>query len=923
MIAQLSTPGSLYQALRDLGDRNTSYAEITTSTAPLPGGTERLEVLRFDYGQSEAAKQAATLDDSIPTEIMETIASTMATLHQDFDQQQVDGLLRMLWRNNEEYVRVSPPRRVARILYLYWKTKTGDGVHLDMEPLNKSEGREEYRLIFGIGNPPQKGFLLQILEVLNRLNIDVHRSYSLTVDDGINPYFLSTFYIRLIDERELSRESELFQQLKLELYNTQILLSRSQSYALFVQGGLSSGPEATLINAMIGFCHTNLAHNHPDTFDLEGIMRAFHNHPDISLQLVRLFQVRFDPELGERKEVYAQTLLQTRQLVEDYDTGRRFLDRFRRTIFRCALSFITHCLKTNFFIPEKHALAFRLDPVYLDDLGEQFTADLPADRPFRITFFFGRNGSGYHIGFSDIARGGWRTLITQGRDDYITSANTMFRENYVLAHTQHLKNKDIYEGGSKLVAVLNADPDDSRESLRHYLHKLQFGFINAFLDIYVTRQGRAADPRVVDYYGQEEAIELGPDENMHDEMVELIASQAVKRGYLLGKGIISSKRIGINHKEYGVTSIGVVRFAEVTMREQGLDMHSQPFSVKFTGGPNGDVAGNAMNLILSRCPAAQIRLIIDGSGAVYDPLGLNHAALRKILLQSDLDAYDPAALNPGGYILYRRERRSQGMRQLYKKVICDESGLREEWMSNDDFYRAFNSLVFSVDADLFIPAGGRPETIEAGNVAEFVNAEGAPSARVIVEGANSFITPAARSELQKRGVVIMRDASANKCGVISSSYEILANLMLSDAEFLQHKARYVADVITILNQLAEQEASLIIRRHREIGGTSSYTEISDLVSREINSNYTRFFDFFEANPQLCAQAEYRNAIMHSMPRMIRDEAGYRERIGRLPAKVKHAILASTLASAMVYSGDDSGVFAAIVEAQLKRFPRYA
>jgi len=28
-------------------------------------------------------------------------------------------------------------------------------------------------------------------------------------------------------------------------------------------------------------------------------------------------------------------------------------------------------------VPEKHALAFRLDPAYLDDLGPDFTADLP------------------------------------------------------------------------------------------------------------------------------------------------------------------------------------------------------------------------------------------------------------------------------------------------------------------------------------------------------------------------------------------------------------------------------------------------------------------------------------------------------------------------------------------------------------------
>ena len=922
MIAQLSTSGSLYRALRDLGEKNTCYAEITTSTAPLPGAGEQLEVLRFDYAQAEDRQHGVNGGNPLPAANADKIVQTMASLYPDFDQAAGAELLAKLWRNNEEYVRVSPSKRVARILYLYWKTKTNDGVYLDVEPLKRSEGREEYRLMFGIGSPPQKGFLLQILEVFNRLHIEVHRSYSLTFNDGRAPYFLSTFYIRLLDDTQLSKESELFRQLKLELYNTQILLARSHSYALFVQGGLSSGPDATLINAMIGFCHTNLAHNRPDTFDLEGIMRAFHNHPDISLQLVRLFQVRFDPELQQRTGLYEQTLQQTMKLVEDYDTGRRFLDKFRRTIFRCAVSFIRHCLKTNFFIPEKHALAFRMDPNYLDELGEQFTADLPADRPFRITYFFGRNGSGYHIGFSDIARGGWRTLITQGRDDYITSANTLFRENYVLAHTQHLKNKDIYEGGSKLVAILNADQDESGESLRQYLYKLQFGFIHAFLDIFVTREGKAADPRVIDYYGQEEAIELGPDENMHDEMVELIAMQAVKRGYLLGKGIISSKQIGINHKEYGVTSIGVVRFAEVTMQELGIDMHIQPFSVKFTGAPNGDVAGNAMNLMLTRCPKVQIKLVVDGSGALYDPLGLNHLALQKILLQADLDAYDPAALNPGGCILYRRHHRNEGMRQLYKKIVCGENGLQESWISNDDFYRAYNSLAFTVDADLFIPAGGRPETIEAGNVQNFINAEGKPSSRVIVEGANSFITPPARSELQKCGVVIMRDASANKCGVISSSYEILANLMLSDAEFLEHKAEYVADVIAILNRLAEQEAALILNRHREIAGASSYTEISDLVSREINRNYTRFFDFFEANPALCLKPDYENAILHAMPGMIRRESRYRKRIARLPIKVKHAILASTLASSMIYSGDDSSVFATIVEAQLKRFPRY-
>jgi glutamate dehydrogenase len=922
MIAQLDEPGSLYRALGGLRDKNISYAEITTSMAPLPGISQKLEALRFDYQRKEESEIAQGGGAVVPSDIVDSIAELMPRLYPAFDQNVLAGILEMLWHNNEEYVRVSPPERVARVIYLYWKTRSDDGVYLDVEPLPDSEGIEEYRLILGIGNPPHKGFLLQIIEVLNRLGVEVMRMYCLTVSDGIYPYLLSTFYVRLANGQQLEKTSSLYKQLQRELYNIQILHIESHSYEVFVKGGLSGGTDASLIDAMIGFCHTNLAHNRPDTFDLEGIMRAFHNHPDISLKLVSLFHVRFDPDIIERDGFYAETLEQTMRAVEEYDTGRRFLDGFRRTIFRCAISFIRHCLKTNFFVAEKHALAFRLNPAYLEDLSEDFTADLPQDRPFRITFFVGRNGSGYHIGFSDIARGGWRTLITQGRDDYITSANTMFRENYVLAHTQHLKNKDIYEGGSKLVAILNANPGEGAELVRQHLYKLQFGFINAFLDLYVTKEGRAADPRVVDYYGQDEPIELGPDENMHDEMVELIAAQAVKRGYVLGKGVISSKKIGINHKEYGVTSIGVVRFAEVTMKALGIDMHTQPFSVKFTGGPNGDVAGNAMKLLLERCPRVQIKLIVDGSGALYDPSGLDRDALAKIVLKADVDAYDTAALNPGGYLLYRRETRSEGMRKLFRKVLQAEGGEEEIWMSNDDFYRSYNSLLFQVAADLFIPAGGRPETIDVGNFQRFFDEAGNPSARAIVEGANSFITPDARSELQKRGVVIMRDASANKCGVISSSYEILANLMLSDQEFLENKAEYVADVVSILNQLAEQEADLILRRHREAGDTISYTEISNLVSREINTNYARFFEFFESNPALCVQPHYENAILHSMPRMIRSDSTYKQRIKNIPVKIKHAIIANTLASSMVYSGDDTAVFSSIVEAQLKRFPNY-
>lgn len=387
-------------------------------------------------------------------------------------------------------------------------------------------------------------------------------------------------------------------------------------------------------------------------------------------------------------------------------------DEIRKTIYQTCLLFISHTLKTNFYVPRKHALSFRLDPAYLHRLPPDFTADLPRVLPFRITFFFGRYGLGYHIGFSDIARGGWRTILCKKRDEYTTNINSLFREVFVLAHTQHLKNKDIYEGGSKMTVVLNAVDLEGAEDITQRLYKLQYGFINAFFDIFVTEKGQATAPQVVDYYGEEEPIELGPDENMHDEMIELIAHQALRRGYILGIGVMSSKRVGINHKEYGVTSRGIVKYAEIALKEIGIAMDGDPFTVKFTGGPNGDVAGNSMNLLLQGCPRVKINCIVDGTAGLFDPDGADREELQRLLLREDLSSFAPEALHPGGFILYRHLRRQSGLRELYRKVIRHKEDLEEQWLTNDEFHRELDQLIFSVPADLFLPCGGRPETID-------------------------------------------------------------------------------------------------------------------------------------------------------------------------------------------------------------------
>ena len=918
ILACLARPDSLNQTLTTLHEKEISYAHIAHSFVAVPGTAQPLEVQRFEFDRKSHEAIASAGEVAIPQRIRREVAAALRRYYPEFDLAQLDKLLRLLWLNNESYVRISPPKRVAQILWLYHQGNQHGGVFLDAEQTEWEDEQHESRILFAVGNPPQKDFLKQTMEVFTRLGLRVRRAYCLTISNGVHPYFLATFYVRTAEGSLLEKDSELFRTLQKELYGTQILGTETPSYKELVGGGLLSGENAALVNAFIAFCHTNLAHNNQHRYDLEGVTRAFLSHPDMTLRLVELFRLRFDPDLKERATHFEAACREARQVVGEYNTGRRSLDAFRRTIFDCTLAMIRHTLKTNLFVLEKHALAFRLDPAYLEELPGDFTADLPNERPFRVTFFFGRHGCGYHIGFSDIARGGWRTIVTRSRDEFVTSANVLFREVYVLAHTQHLKNKDIYEGGSKMAVVLRAGCEEDQEQLTRRLYKLQYGFISAFLDLFVTRDGMALNPRVVDYYGQDEAIELGPDENMHNSMVELIAKLSVKRGYLLGSGIMSSKQVGINHREYGVTSTGVVKFAEIVMQELGVDMYRDPFSLKLTGGPGGDVAGNALRLLLERCPQLQVRMIVDGSGALHDPLGASHEELRRIVLQGDIETFHPEQLKVGGSIIYRNRQSTEGLRQLFLRVTMGKQGLVEEWLSADEFYRDYNRLVFEVEADLFIPAGGRPETIHDDNWQQFLNNGGQPSARVIVEGANSFLTPRARRELQQRGAVIMRDASANKCGVISSSYEIIANLLLSDKEFLSAKERYVSDVLEILELRAEEEASLILKRHREAGGTRPYTEISDELSREINRHYAQLFDYFQHNPQLCTQPPYRRVMLAHLPAILRDSERYRRRLKRLPEKVQFAILASEIASSLVYRGNNQAAFEGMLQGHLKR-----
>ena len=199
--------------------------------------------------------------------------------------------------------------------------------------------------------------------------------------------------------------------------------------------------------------------------------------------------------------------------------------------------------------------------------------------------------------------------------------------------------------------------------------------------------------------------------------IDWVIKRAAQRGYDTPAAFMSSKpRAGINHKEYGVTSEGVNVYLDVALRHVlKIDPKKEPFTIKITAGPDDDVAGNELKILNREYgDNAKVVGIADGTGCAEDPNGLNWEELLRLVHENlPIDQFDTSKLGEGGSV----------------HKVDTEAGVK-----------ARNSMHNRVQADAFVPAGGRPNTINVHNYKHFLNADGTPSSPLIVEGANLFVT---------------------------------------------------------------------------------------------------------------------------------------------------------------------------------------
>ncbi len=712
-----------------------------------------------------------------------------------------------------DFLKATTPETYQRYQTNLEKAKNWETPLIDV---SHKEETSEHRIMIVANRDSSYRFFSNISDVLNSHNLVSNRKYIEQFANG------KTVYVLYLDQ---IRDESLLAHI-LEEFSLVYVIPHSPLSALF-RGGQLDAQETVFGVAAWSFAHQflggyneeylKIAEVLKESPELMGILRTLktklakdtftepkvwdaliENHLYLK-EIFGLFDRKFNPshkehDIEEDLEKFAAEL--NLRIPVDID----------RQIFNAVLLFVNSIRRTNFYKKEKISISFMYDPGFLNPVDY-------SQRPFGIFHVIGIELRGFHIRFRDISRGGIRIVRSNTFQSYINNSDFIFDENYSLAETQQRKNKDIPEGGSKGTILLRWDHQDKLEcAFKKY--------INGLLDLLVP------DESILDHHGKEVLLFLGPDEGTA-ELMEWASMRAKALDYPYWKSFSTGKPLtmgGIPHDLYGMTTNSVHQYILNILKDLGWK--EEDMTKVMTGGPDGDLGSN--EILISK---DIILALIDGSGVLYDPKGLDRNELTRLAR-----ARQPVVN------FSKKFPSSQGF-----LVAVSENDITlpdgEKVISGLEFRNSFH-LNPRFTADLFVPCGGRPASININNWEKFLDKEGSPRFKIISEGANLFLTQGARLRLEEKGVIIFKDASANKGGVTSSSLEVFASLALSDSEYEEHlcvkkgripafRKKYIQEILEIIRTNASHEYHAIQKENLKTNTPRSV--LSDQISDKINA----------------------------------------------------------------------------------------
>jgi len=516
------------------------------------------------------------------------------------------------------------------------------------------------------------------------------------------------------------------------------------------------------------------------------------SRPGLAGDLVRWFEARFDPDLHGVRDA---TEGQARLSVEEALRGLPSHDE--DVVFGGVANLIAATQRTNAFRRDRTHwyLSFKFRCSEVRALRGEASVPL-----FEI-YVHSRDVEGVHLRFGMVARGGLRW---SDRADFRT-------EVLGLVTTQQVKNVVIVPEGSKGGFYLR-DPDPDPGLRRQQADRLYRVFISGLLDLTdnVVEGEVQAPLRVVCHDEDDPYLVVAADKGTaHLSDTANAISEAY--GFWLGDAFASGGSNGYDHKKVGITARGAWVLVRRHFAELGRDPYTESFTCVGIGDMGGDVFGNG--LLESR--QAKLRAAFNHVHIFLDPDPDPEAswAERKRLFdlagrEAGWDRYDASVISEGGGV-FDRSARVIPLSESAREML----GLPVTEASTEDVIRAILrmqvDLLWSGGIGTYVKASheSHDDADDRANDRFRVDASEL-QCRMVGEGANLSMTPAARREASSQGICVNGDFIDNSGGVDMSDHEVHLKILLPGP--LSRGDLSNDDLHTLLEKLTEEVAEGVL-----------------------------------------------------------------------------------------------------------------
>ena len=534
---------------------------------------------------------------------------------------------------------------------------------------------------------------------------------------------------------------------------------------------------------------------------------ALEKHPEIGRLLLRLFEIRFDPDryadFDARKEA-------SEQLLEEFQSALREVNLLSddRALRRLGV-LIQATVRTNYYqgggsVPTRRSggvpyLSLKFDTRELASVARSRLRYEVWVRSARM--------EGVHMRGARVARGGIR--YSDRPDDFRSEVQGLVK-------TQMVKNAVIVPAGSKGGFItLRSLPD--REAMYEESREQYKTLVRGLLDITDNvRRGEPVPPEgVVAWDEPDPYLVVAADKGT--AKFSDVANQVAEEDYdfWLGDAFASGGEHGYDHKEVGITARGAWECVKRHFVEKGKDIQSEPFTVVGIGDMSGDVFGNGM--LLSR----QIRLVgaFDHRDIFIDPNPdpkSSYEERQRLFKQprSSWQDYDRDRLSEGGMIVPRGSKAVELTPQAREALgipedvgeLAGEALIR--WILS-----APVELLWNGGIGTYVKGVSQSQA-EVGDPAnDDVRVDSSDlRCEVVGEGGNLGMTQEARIEYALSGGRLNVDAIDNSGGVDLSDREV--NLKILLRSIVQDGVISMERRNELLRELAEPVTDLVLGDNR-------------------------------------------------------------------------------------------------------------